>query len=65
MRLLGRGHALTVTAVGSLMIMTAPTSAADVAFPNCLGKAATIVGTSGNDRLMGTAGNDVIAGLAG
>jgi Ca2+-binding RTX toxin-like protein len=33
--------------------------------PTCLGKPATIVGTSGNDNLVGTSGPDVIAGLGG
>lgn len=31
----------------------------------CDGKAATIVGTSGNDLILGTAGNDVIVALGG
>jgi Ca2+-binding RTX toxin-like protein len=31
----------------------------------CVGLAATIVGTSGNDNIVGTAGSDVIAGLDG
>jgi len=33
--------------------------------PICLGMAATIVGTGGNDLLVGTGGPDVIAGLRG
>lgn len=35
------------------------------AVPRCFGKAATIVGTSGSDRLRGTGGNDVIVGRGG
>ena len=31
----------------------------------CRGQAATIIGTSGHDRLVGTAGDDVIVGLGG
>ncbi len=33
--------------------------------PTCLGAAATIVGTAGNDRIFGTPGPDVILGLGG
>jgi uncharacterized delta-60 repeat protein len=33
--------------------------------PRCAGKAATIVGTGGRDRLLGTRKNDVIVGLGG
>jgi Ca2+-binding RTX toxin-like protein len=33
--------------------------------PTCLGRAATIVGTPGNDDLEGTNGADVIVGLGG
>jgi Ca2+-binding RTX toxin-like protein len=33
--------------------------------PQCLGFAATIVGTDGSDYLVGTSGRDVIAGLGG
>lgn len=36
-----------------------------VAIPNCDGIPATIVGTSGHDRLIGTSGRDVIVGLGG
>jgi len=35
------------------------------ATPTCLGKAATIVGTTGNDTITGTGGDDVIVGLGG
>ena len=39
--------------------------AAHAAAPLCFGKRATIVGTSGPDRIIGTDGPDVIVGLAG
>ena len=35
------------------------------AYTACLGRAATITGTSGNDTIVGTPGDDVIAGLGG
>lgn len=38
---------------------------ASAAVPRCFGKAATIVGTSRNDRLKGTQGRDVIHGRGG
>jgi Ca2+-binding RTX toxin-like protein len=38
---------------------------ASAAVPRCFGKVATIVGTSGNDRLRGTPGRDVIHGRGG
>lgn len=40
-------------------------TAANRATPTCLGREATIVGTSGADVLRGTAGADVIVGLGG
>ena len=52
-----------VTLVASLLAVAAP--AAAHATPTCDGKAATIVGTNGNDRIQGTSGNDVIVGLGG
>ena len=39
--------------------------AADVTTPRCLGRPATIVGTSGADTLVGSDGPDVIVGQAG
>ena len=44
---------------------TGPASSPSLSVPRCGGRAATIVGTSGNDRLKGTKRTDVIAGLAG
>ena len=38
---------------------------APVLGPTCQGKAATIIGTPGDDRLRGTSGADVIVGLGG
>lgn len=35
------------------------------AAPRCFGRAATIVGTAGDDEIVGTPGNDVIVGLRG
>jgi Ca2+-binding RTX toxin-like protein len=52
-----------VTLVASLLAVAAP--AAAQATPTCDGKAATIVGTNGNDQIQGTSGNDVIVGLGG
>src|SRR2546421_9891487 len=33
--------------------------------PTCQGRAATLVGTAGNDVIVGSSGNDVIVGLGG
>jgi hypothetical protein len=46
---------------GSFVLPALPAEAA----PRCFGRAATIVGTSRNDRLRGTRGNDVIVGRGG
>jgi Ca2+-binding RTX toxin-like protein len=57
-----RTGALTIAATLAIWIMAAvPASAA----PKCFGKAATIVGTPGRDRIHGTNGRDVIVGLGG
>lgn len=53
--------ALILTTLGLLL----PSSAAPAARPSCQGKAATIVGTPGPDRLTGTGRADVIVGGAG
>jgi Ca2+-binding RTX toxin-like protein len=51
-----------VCLVGGLWVIPAlPAEAA----PRCFGKVATMVGTSGSDRLRGTNGNDVIVGRGG
>ena len=49
--------------LATVLAVTAPVSAQ--ATPTCNGRAATIVGTEGNDRIEGTEGNDVIVGLGG
>jgi hypothetical protein len=59
-----RRRSLTLL-VGLLTAFTAVPQDAQAVTPTCLGVAATIVGTSGNDTLTGTAGADVIAGLGG
>ena len=43
----------------------ATAGAAWLGSPTCRGRAATIVGTEGNDVLVGTSGRDVIVGLGG
>ena len=52
----------------SAVVLVATTVLAPIAVsaaPECFGKAATIVGTSGDDVLIGTSGNDVIVGRGG
>jgi Ca2+-binding RTX toxin-like protein len=58
---LGRVALLTLTLLGPLLAVDAAIAAA----PKCLGQAATIVGTAGDDQLRGTGGDDVIVGLGG
>lgn len=56
-------RALTFIAlVGALVV---PMNAAAAGGPQCMGLAATIVGTDGDDIIVGTDGDDVIVGKAG
>lgn len=61
-RRLGVGGLALSFAAGALAV-TAIEARADA--PLCGGRSATIVGTSGNDRLLGTSGADVIVGRGG
>ena len=54
--------ALAFSALAAFTVSPTPSA---VAVPQCLGKPATTVGTSGNDTLEGTRGNDVIVGRGG
>ena len=58
------GRVLSFTAVVFLATLI-PVSGFAAPVPSCEGKAATIVGTSGDDTLIGTNGDDVIVGLEG
>jgi Ca2+-binding RTX toxin-like protein len=54
------------TALLTAGLLLWPAVAARAATPTCLGQAATIVGTSGDDNpLLGTSGDDVIVGRGG
>ncbi len=55
--------ALALTLVTGTAFL-APAAGADEA-PTCLGMAATMVGTEGDDVITGTGGSDVIVGLGG
>ena len=48
-----------------LLVILSPASSAAAPVPKCDGRPATIVGTSGDDRLTGTNRDDVIVGLEG
>jgi Ca2+-binding RTX toxin-like protein len=48
-----------------LVVVVAMLASPAIAAPRCLGRVATIVGTSGDDELVGTAGPDVIVGRGG
>ncbi len=58
---------LTAALVAALAWTVPLAAAADnaAAVPTCFGRAATIVGTDGDDVLTGTEGDDVIVGLGG
>lgn len=56
---------LLVAGALSVAVVFMPLSAPAQAAPFCLGKPATIVGTSGSDTIHGTNYSDVIASLGG
>lgn len=63
-----RSSVLTTTVLGLALgpaVLVATGGAADAATPRCAGERATIVGTSGADRLRGTPGRDVVLGRGG
>src|SRR5205809_5202499 len=60
MKRMGLACALLFMSAAGVSIASIPAQAV----PMCLGKRATIVGTSGVDTIYGTAGPDVIVGLA-
>lgn len=59
-----RSRALLAGAA-AVAALSVPVSTAEAAGPTCFGKKATILGTSGQDRLVGTDGSDVIVGRGG
>ena len=58
-----------VTTLSTVVLLWVPSGPASAgpgsAAPECHGRAATLVGTGGDDRLVGTEGPDVIVGLGG
>lgn len=59
------GRRTGVFAVAALLLALLPASLAAAQAPQCQGRDATIVGTTGSDRLVGTSRDDVIVGLGG
>ncbi len=60
-----RKHAVSLVIAVAMSTALAVPAAAQDAVVICDGRVATIVGTSGSDRLTGTSGSDVIAALQG
>ncbi|HET7389026.1 MAG TPA: calcium-binding protein [Nocardioidaceae bacterium] len=60
-------YPLRVAASAALLLAVPPaaSAAASASTPKCHGRSATIVGTSGSDKLVGTSGPDVIVGRGG
>lgn len=56
---------LAVSLLLTTTVLIVIPAAASADPPTCLGVAATIVGTEGDDKIYGTDGNDVIVGLGG
>jgi Ca2+-binding RTX toxin-like protein len=59
------GSAIVAVGLTAAALLLPVRSAAEAPAVRCDGRAATILGTAGNDRIEGTAGDDVIAGLGG
>ncbi len=57
--------AASLAVAGAVGLLGDPSSVDAATAPRCLGRAATIVGTPGDDAIRGTSGPDVIHGLGG